>query len=66
MKKKMTLIRIFACNSKSVLPQRTSFSHAGTHIVMNKEYKTTTIIETLKWINGVRRTLHANRVDVAE
>ncbi len=31
----LTLIRIFACNSKSILQQRASFSYAGTRILLS-------------------------------
>ncbi len=34
MKKKMTLAHIFAYNSKSILRQSASFSHAGTHFYL--------------------------------
>ncbi len=40
-RKLLTLAHIFAYNSKSILPQRASFSHAGTHInIMETTLKT--------------------------
>ncbi len=33
----LTLVHVFAHNSKSILPQSASFSHAGTHLLNCKE-----------------------------